>query len=81
LALAQFAGRQGGILPCVFNAANEVAVESFLRGKLRYLGIAELIGDTLEKAEQINNPTLEDIEAVDSLTRVRAREILAERYK
>lgn len=77
LGLAQFAGRQGGILPCVFNAANEVAVESFLQGKIKYLGIAELIGDVMEQSEQIATPTLEDIETVDKETRIKAKEILA----
>ena len=40
LALAIQAGKTGGILPCTFNAANEVAVASFLQGRLSFLGIA-----------------------------------------
>jgi 1-deoxy-D-xylulose-5-phosphate reductoisomerase len=80
LAIAQTCGRQGGILPCAFNAANEIAVESFLNGKIKYLDIAALIAATLEKIEQISTPTLEDIEKVDALTRVRAKEILAAKF-
>ena len=77
LALAQYCGKAGGILPCAFNAANEIAVESFLAGQIKFLDIAVLIEKTLEKTEQLATPTLEDIEKIDALTRVRAQEILA----
>src|SRR6476469_10296380 len=47
LALARNAGERGGTAPCVFNAANEVAVAAFLDGKLPFLGIAEVVEETL----------------------------------
>jgi len=51
LALARRAGELGGTYPCVFNAANEVAVEAFLEGRLPFLGIAEVVEEVLTTAE------------------------------
>ena len=47
LALARRAGELGGTYPCVFNAANEVAVAAFLDGRLPFLGIAEVVEEAL----------------------------------
>ena len=47
LALARKAGELGGTYPCAFNAANEVAVAAFLEGRLPFLGIAEVVEETL----------------------------------
>jgi len=49
LGLAYGALRAGGTVPAVLNAANEVAVEAFLGGRLRYTAIAQVIGDTLDR--------------------------------
>ncbi len=51
LALAREAGGRGGTAPCVFNAANEVAVAAFLEGRLPFLGIPELVGEALAAAD------------------------------
>jgi 1-deoxy-D-xylulose-5-phosphate reductoisomerase len=51
LALAREAGERGGTCPCVFNAANEVAVAAFLAGRLPFLGIAEVVGEALAGAD------------------------------
>ena len=51
LALAREAGESGGSHPCAFNAANEVAVAAFLAGRLPFLGIAEVVADTLDRAD------------------------------
>jgi 1-deoxy-D-xylulose-5-phosphate reductoisomerase len=51
LALAREAGETGGTAPCVFNAANEVAVAAFLAGRLPFLGIAEVVADALAAAD------------------------------
>jgi 1-deoxy-D-xylulose-5-phosphate reductoisomerase len=51
LALARRAGELGGTFPCVFNAANEVAVAAFLDGRLPFLGIAEVVEETLAAAD------------------------------
>jgi 1-deoxy-D-xylulose-5-phosphate reductoisomerase len=47
LGLARHAGEQGGTYPCAFNAANEVAVAAFLKGRLSFLGIGETVAETL----------------------------------
>jgi 1-deoxy-D-xylulose-5-phosphate reductoisomerase len=51
LALAREAGETGGTAPCVFNAANEVAVAAFLAGQLSFVGIAEVVSDALRTAD------------------------------
>jgi len=61
LALAKQAGRQGGIMPTVLNAANEVAVSAFLKDKISFLGIGEYVGEVLSKYNNISKPTLADI--------------------
>src|SRR2546426_1081925 len=50
LAHARRAGEEGGTYPCVFNAANEIAVAAFLEGRLPFLGIAAVVADPLDAA-------------------------------
>lgn len=69
LALAFEALRQGGNMPCVLNAANEVAVQAFLDKKIGFLQISELIEDCLKNAEFIDKPELEDYFNTDQQTR------------
>lgn len=69
LELAKKAGREGGILPTVFNSADEAAVELFLGGKLSYLGISEVIATAMEKIKNIQNPSLEEIMLADKEAR------------
>ncbi len=51
LALAREAGERGGTFPCVFNAANEVAVAAFLAGRMPFLAIADTVADALARAD------------------------------
>ena len=53
LALAREAGEKVGTYPCVYNAANEVAVAAFLAGRLPFLGIAEVVADALERVDGV----------------------------
>ena len=69
LRLALEAMERGGNLPCVLNAANEVAVASFLRGGIGFTQMSELIAESLSKATFVPHPTLEDLEATDAETR------------
>ncbi|MBR5809599.1 MAG: 1-deoxy-D-xylulose-5-phosphate reductoisomerase [Clostridia bacterium] len=69
LELAKKAGREGGILPTVFNSADEVAVELFLKKKIGYLEIADSICEAMEKAVNIENPTVEQILEADRFAR------------
>lgn len=61
LKLAYEAGRAGGSLPTVFNAANERAVALFLDRKIRYLQIPEIIQACMESHRNIGDPTVEEI--------------------
>lgn len=61
LQLAYQAGRQGGSMPTVFNAANEKAVSLFLQEKISYLQIAEIIEACMEQHKLVANP---DVEAI-----------------
>ena len=61
LKLAFEAGRKGGSLPTVLNAANEKAVALFLERKIRYLEIPEIIQTCMEQHKMIEDPTVEEI--------------------
>ena len=61
LKLAYKAGREGGSLPTVFNAANELAVSKFLKREVKYLEIMEIIEDCMNAHKNIAHPTLEQI--------------------
>ena len=56
-------------MPCVLNAANEVAVAAFLRGRIRFLDIYAIIENTMEKCGVRKAPTLDDLFAVDEEAR------------
>lgn len=68
LALAYEAGREGGTLPTVFNAANELAVSMFLDRQIKYLEIIEIIEDCMRAHKKIGAPTLEQILATEQET-------------
>lgn len=61
LKLAYDAGRAGGTLPTVFNAANELAVKQFLNREIKYLEIIEIIEDCMKAHKNMDDPTLEQI--------------------
>lgn len=61
LKLAYQVGREGGSMPTVFNAANEYAVERFLKGKIAFLEIYEMIRTCLDAHTKIVNPSVEEI--------------------
>lgn len=77
LDLAFSAGKTGGTLPAVLNAANEVAVEAFLTKRLHFTGIPEVIRKTMERHFVVANPALSDILEADNW----ARRIAAEQIK
>lgn len=61
LALAREAGKRGGSLPTVFNAANELAVAAFLDRKIGYLAITDMIEAAMGQHQVIENPSVEEI--------------------
>ena len=69
LALAYKAGEIGGNLPCIFNSADEVAVEMFLKGEIGYLAISDIIEAAMENIDLIKNPTISDIIDTDRVVR------------
>ncbi len=60
---------QGGTAPCILNAANEIAVEMFLEGKINFLQIPDVIKSALDMVENYSSPELESIIECDRLTR------------
>ena len=66
LALAYEAGRKGGNVPTMFNAANELAVSMFLDRKIKYLDIIDIIEQTMTNIEYIDNPDVEQILATEA---------------
>ena len=77
LRLAYEAGRTGGSLPTVLNAANEKAVAMFLNHEIRYLQIPEIIQECMEQHRLIECPTVEEILAVEQAT----YEMIEAKYK
>ncbi|MET3682171.1 1-deoxy-D-xylulose-5-phosphate reductoisomerase [Alkalibacillus flavidus] len=74
LKMAYEAGREGGSLPTVLNAANEEAVQLFLNDKIDFLGIEQAISDQLEQHDTIQSPGLDTILQIDQETRERVRQ-------
>lgn len=68
LPMAIRASREGGSMPTVFNAANELAVKKFLHREIRFLDIYDIIGQAMERHKKIEYPELEDILAVENET-------------
>jgi 1-deoxy-D-xylulose-5-phosphate reductoisomerase len=77
LSLAREAGEEGGTRPCVFNAANEVAVAAFLAGRLPFLAIAEVVGETLAAVDGSPVRDLDDLVEADAEARRLAERSLA----
>ncbi|SDO83081.1 1-deoxy-D-xylulose-5-phosphate reductoisomerase [Halobacillus aidingensis] len=73
LRMAFEAGRAGGSMPTVLNAANEEAVQQFLEGKISFLDIEKYIEQALENHDRIHNPDLSTIISIDKETRERVR--------
>ena len=68
LPMAIQASREGGSMPTVFNAANELAVKKFLEEKIGFLDIYEIIAQSMERHKKIANPDLDEILSVEQDT-------------
>jgi 1-deoxy-D-xylulose-5-phosphate reductoisomerase len=77
VALARAAGTAGGTAPAVYNAANEVCVEAFLAGRLRFTGIIDTVARVVSEHDGSGRKTvtLQDVLAADGWARDRAREL------
>lgn len=76
LALAYESIRQGGNMPCVVNAANEVVNEAFRQGRCTYLGMADVIEKTMERVAFDAAPTFETYVETDAAARRMANELI-----
>lgn len=76
LKMAYAAGRAGGTLPCVFNAANEEAVYAFLNGTIQFYNIAEIVKHAMDRHNLIEKPDLAQIFAADMWSRKLASEAI-----
>jgi 1-deoxy-D-xylulose-5-phosphate reductoisomerase len=73
LPLAIQSGKTGGTAPCIYNAANEVAVELFLKQEIKFLEITDIIEKTLNKIPISYPESLEEFLEIDSLARKTAK--------
>ncbi len=79
LRLAYQAQEQGGSATCTLNAADEVAVEAFLEGRIPFLSIAAVVEETLTRQGGREAATIGDVLAIDAESRAVARQIIAEK--
>ena len=76
--LAKSAGRAGGCLPAVFNAANEECVAAFMDERLPFLGIVDTVSEVMERAPEFGTPgTVDDVLAAEDWARTAARDRIA----
>lgn len=79
LDFAKVAYERGGSVPCVINAANEVAVHAYLRGEIKFYDIPAVIHKAVDSIEYISEPKLEDYLHIDSLTRMKVSKMISTR--
>ena len=76
LALAYYAMERGGNMPCILNAANEVVVAEFLKDKIGFLQMSDIIETVMAKAEFIAKPIYDDYVKTDALVRILTKELV-----
>ncbi len=77
LKIAYEVGRRGGTAPCIFNAANEIAVGAFLDGRIKFLDIYRVIEGVLDQQPIIDRPTLETLIVENNSARSLAEKIIS----
>ena len=78
LALSFEALQKGGNLACILNASNEIVVEAFLKGRIKFPSIWHVNEQVMQKSQFIANPTLDDYIATDLETRAYTGELVKE---
>lgn len=76
LKLAVQAADEGGSMPCILNAADEVTVDAFLNKRIHFTDIPKTVARVMDRHRKINNPGLEDILATDAWARAEAEKII-----
>ena len=67
---------RGGNMPCVLNAANEVAVSAFLNNKICFLNMPDLIANCMEKITFVESPSIDDYVNTNEEARILAKKLL-----
>lgn len=81
LQLAYDALDRGGNAACVLNASNEIVVAAFLEDRIGFLDMPEIINETLQVADFVKQPSLEDLIETDKQSRIIAKEIINKNNK
>jgi len=76
LAFAYYVMEKGGNMPCILNAANEIVVAEFLKDKIGFLQMSDIIEEVLAKSEFIAKPAYEDYVATDAMVRILTKELI-----
>ncbi len=76
LALAFEAMQKAGNMPCILNAANEIAVAEFLHDKIGFLHMSDIVAECMVQVPYIAHPHYEDYVETDKLTRIKAKELI-----
>ena len=76
LSLAFYAIREDGILPAVLNASDEIAVDAFLKGKIGFTDVFDIVSDVVSNFENIKAPSLDDIRLADEKARIKTKEYI-----
>jgi len=76
LAFAYYVMEKGGNMPCILNAANEIVVAEFLKDKIGFLQMSDIIEDVLAKSEFIAKPTYDDYVKTDEVVRILTKEMI-----
>jgi len=78
LALAFEALNKGGNMPCIINAANEIAVSGFLANSIGFLAMSDVIENCMQKIAYTANPTIDDYLNTDKETRIFAQNLITQ---
>ncbi|HHJ10328.1 MAG TPA: 1-deoxy-D-xylulose-5-phosphate reductoisomerase [Bacteroidetes bacterium] len=80
LALSYFAIEKGGNMPCILNAANEIAVEAFLKKRLKFSHIPDVIEKTMERVGFLYEPSFEELTETDREARKVAEKLILKKW-
>lgn len=72
---------EGGTMPCVFNAANEVAVDAFLEEKILFTDIIRIVSDTMDSHKTTKYETIDEVVEVSEWAKLMANELIMEKVK
>ena len=81
LSLAYYAVNEDGVIPAVLNASDEIAVDAFLKGKIKFTDIFDTVSHMVRNFNNIKDPTLDDIKNADREARIKTKEYISASYK